>query len=212
VNPNKGARVEAHELLHGLGMQYHNTAWECSMASRVDNAGSKGYDYKLGCDEGMYGNPFSTMGKGSASVAIPAMDMYRLHWMHADAFEVITASGTYELNPLLSGNGNKRGAILFNSKAGGEIMFTEWRTATGLDSSLADPAYVSNTKGLLLYSDRGALIDCRTWEPLEPSSVEQDMTQASINNEWYDLYGKFSIKINTVDEVKGVINFTVNFD
>mgnify|MGYP003958268017 FL=1 len=87
----------------------------------------------------------------------------------------------------------------------------EWRTAIDVDSSLNDPAYISNTNGLLLYDKNHSLIDCRPNEPKHYIAMT-DMTQASINDLWYDKYGQFTIKIISVHHSDEVIKFSVTMN
>ncbi len=115
--------VLAHEIGHSLGV-YHANGWDCGAQAILGS-----------CEHIEYGNYFDTMGYGVLSLHFNSFYKKLLGWLDADSANIVSQSGTYELNPL-----EKKGKTLLEIKnpAFNYSSFAlEYRDNIGFDAKLS---------------------------------------------------------------------------
>jgi len=165
--------VTGHELGHNFGL-WHAHALECGQ----DTLGEVGDT----CSSVEYGDQFDIMGN-SGPRHFGAYHKAQLGWLgQPDTPQIaeVTASGSYQIAPYITGNGGDPVALRIpraSDPATGapRWYYLEYREPVGYDSPLADNANL--TDGVLLRSAADSLSD---------SSFALDLTPASDPSSYYD--------------------------
>ncbi len=133
--------VLSHEMGHALGVMHSNSLF---CGSQV-----------LGgtCEHVEYGNSFDIMGNGGISKHFSVFAKDVLGWFKPQDKQIITQSGTYELNALESRIGKRYAEIQIPGKLYPRY-YLEYRKPTGFDASLADPNLSASANGLFVYKSQ----------------------------------------------------------
>lgn len=172
-NGRNDVLVVGHELGHNFGL-YHAHALECG-ANTLGEVGT-------GCTNNEYGDQFNIMGNSGAR-HFGAFHKSQLGWLdQPDTPQVqdVTASGSYQIAPYISGNGGDPVALKIPRAAdpatgAARWYYLEYREPVGYDSPLANNANLRN--GVLVRSAADSVRD---------SSFALDFTPGSTTSSYYD--------------------------
>ena len=220
-------RVYVHELLHTLGLGYHQNGIRCS-SEEISSFGASSTESWRDCDSKEYKNLFDVLGSARLSQGMAAKSRYDLGWMSYPAdIELVTEEGLrgaggeaeYALSPLDSadrlGESRPRALVIsFTSASIGQIWL-EYRPGNFFDSAIATTAGDGfNSKGVLALQWGTQVIDMHPvddfisgedWkEPKGLPGSESDYERASLNigEEWFDVSTGLKLKTLSVSDTE----------
>ena len=224
-------RVYVHELLHTLGLQYHQNGIRCS-AEEISSFGASSTESWRDCEAKEYKNLFDVLGSARLSQGMAAKSRYDLGWMsYPDDIALVTEEGLrgaggeaeYALSPLDSADrlGESRPRALVISFTGASIgqIWLEYRRGNFFDSAIASTAGEGreggyNSKGVMALQWGTQVIDMHPidgfisgedWkEPKGLPGSESDYERTSLNTgeEWFDVSTGLKLKTLSVSDAE----------
>ena len=220
-------RVYVHELLHTLGLQYHQNGIRCS-SEEISSFGASSTESWRDCEAKEYKNLFDVLGSARLSQGMAAKSRYDLGWMsYPDDIALVTEEGLrgaggeaeYALSPLDSADrlGESRPRALVISFTGASIgqIWLEYRRGNFFDSAIASTAGEGyNSKGVIALQWGTQVIDMHPndgfisgedWkEPKGLPGSESDYERSSLNagSEWLDVSTGLKLKTLSVSDAE----------
>lgn len=172
----------SHELLHTLGITGHANSYDCGNVTLATSGATnpiKGYG---GC--------FSIMGEHAYSTHPDALMKSRIGWLTPKQIPDITSSGTYEIRPLETNDGQTKALVIplrapithTQHTAQFDAFVVEYRTATGFDrylERLKGSAFLSSYSTLTNIDSNGVLIYLRYKDTNTDGTALLDMNPAT---------------------------------
>ncbi len=197
----------SHELLHTFGINGHANSYDCGTETIATTGTSnpiKGYG---GC--------FSIMGEYAYSTHPDALMKSRIGWLTPQQIPDITSSGTYEIRPLETNDGQTKALVIplrtpithTQHTAQFDAFVLEYRTNTGFDrylDRLNGSPFLSNYTTLTNIDSNGVLVTMRYSGTSTDGTVLLDMNptttyRADRGIKWQGNVGKFADAILPVN-------------
>lgn len=196
-----------HERGHNFGLP-HSNGLHCK-DKIIDSA----------CEMIEYGNIHDRMGSGNYGVYFNAYQLYRGGFREKKDLLFINKDGTYEIDPLMATNNNRKiAAIIKNPITGEDLYMLEQREPTHFDAKLSLPSANNIPQGYLLYSMKVPNFTQVADKPFllnpNPTGLNwwEDIKNKIFTTNYEDDVEGIKIKFISKNEVTKKLKFKVEFD